>query len=52
MKLNDYKEKKMLEPEFAKAYKEIQPEINKIRTMIEDRISQNLTQKELSKRIF
>ena len=50
VKLKDYKEKKMQDPEFAKAYEEIQPEMNVIRAMIEARTSQNLTQKELSER--
>jgi transcriptional regulator with XRE-family HTH domain len=50
MKLKDYKEKKMQDPEFAKAYEEIQPEMNEIRAIIEARTSQNLTQKELSER--
>jgi len=50
MKLKDYKKKKMQDPEFVKAYEEIQPEMNVIRAMIEARTSQNLTQKELSER--
>ena len=50
MKLKDYKEKKMQDPEIAKAYEEIQPEMNVIRAIIEARTSQNLTQKELSER--
>lgn len=50
MKLKDYKEKKMQDPEFVKAYEESQPEMNMIRAMIEARTSQNLTQKELSER--
>ena len=50
MKLKEYKEKKMTDPEFAAAYDEIQPEMNVIRAMIEARMSQNLTQKELSER--
>ena len=50
MKLKYYKEKKMQDPEFEKAYEEIQPEMNVIRAMIEARTSQNLTQKELSER--
>ena len=50
MKLKEYKEKKMLDSEFAKAYEEIHPEMNVIRAMIEARTSQNLTQKELSER--
>jgi DNA-binding XRE family transcriptional regulator len=50
VKLKYYKEKKMQDPEFVKAYEEIQPEMNVIRAMIEARTSQNLTQKELSER--
>ena len=44
MKLKDYKEKKMQDPQFAKAYEEIQPEMNVIRAIIEARTSQNLTE--------
>ena len=40
----------MQDPEFAKAYEEIQPEMNVIRAIIEARISQNLTQKELAEK--
>ena len=50
MTLKDYKEKKMKDPEFAKAYDDIQPEMNVIRAIIDARISQNLTQKELAER--
>ena len=50
MKLSDYKEKKMQDSEFVKAYEEIQPEMSVIRAMIEARLSQNLTQKELSEK--
>jgi transcriptional regulator with XRE-family HTH domain len=50
MKFKEYKEKKMQDPEFVKAYEEIQPEMGVIRAMIEARMSQNLTQKELSER--
>ena len=50
MKLKDYKKKKIQDPEFVKAYEEIQPEMNVIRAMIEARTSLNLTQKELSER--
>ena len=50
MKLKEYKKKKMQDPEFVKAYEEIQPEMNVIRAMIEARTSQYLTQKELSER--
>lgn len=50
MTLKDYKEKRMKDPEFAKAYDDIQPEMNVIRAIIDARISQNLTQKELAER--
>ena len=45
MKMSEYKEKKMQDPEFAGAYDEIQPEMSVIRAIIEARASQNLTQK-------
>ena len=48
MKLREYKEKKIQDPDFANAYAEIQPEMNIIRALIEARASQNMTQKELS----
>ena len=50
MKLKDYKERKMLDPEFAKAYEDIQPEMKVIRALIEARMTQNMTQKELSEK--
>ena len=50
MRLSDYKEKKMQDAEFVKAYEEIQPEMSVIRAMIEARLSQNLTQKELAEK--
>ena len=50
MTLREYKANKMNDPEFAKAYDEIQPELNVVRAMIDARMSQNLTQKELSER--
>ncbi len=40
----------MNDPEFTKAYEEIQPEMNVIRAIIDARISQNITQKELAER--
>lgn len=40
----------MHDPEFAKAYEEMQPEFNIIRAIIEARTSNNLTQKELAER--
>lgn len=50
MKLKDYMEKQMQDPEFAKAYDEIQPEMSIIRALVDARTSQNLTQRELSER--
>ena len=50
MTLKEYKEKRMQNPEFADAYIELQPEMNVIRAMIDARISQNMSQKELSER--
>ena len=40
----------MKDPAFAKAYEEIQPEMNVIRAMIEARTSQNMTQKQLAEK--
>ena len=48
--LREYKAKRMKDPEFAKAYEEIQPEMNVVHAIIDARISQNLTQKELAER--
>ena len=50
MTLKEYKEKRLQDPEFAEAYAEMQPEMNVIRALIDARISQNLSQKELSER--
>ena len=50
MTLKEYKEKRMKDPAFEQAYVEIQPELNVIRAMIDARMSQNITQKELSER--
>lgn len=48
--LNSYLKEQMKDPEFAKAYEELQPEMAVIRAIIEARTSKNLTQKELSER--
>ena len=48
MTLEEYKEKRMEDPDFRQAYIEIQPEMNIIRALIDARVSQNMTQKELS----
>ena len=50
MTLKEYKTEKMKNPEFAKAYNEMEPEMNVIRAIIDARISQNITQKELAER--
>lgn len=50
MTLQEYKEKRMQDPKFAEAYIELEPEMNVIRAIIDARISQNMTQKELSEK--
>ena len=50
MTLKEYKERRLKDEEFAREYADIQPELNVIRALIDARISQNLTQKELSER--
>ena len=46
----DYKEKVLKDPEIKKEYDAPQPEYDLIQAMIDARISENLTQKELSER--
>lgn len=46
MTLREYKAEKMKDPEFAKAYEEVQPEINVIRAIIEAGATQHRTPKE------
>ena len=48
--LKKYKEEQMQNKEFAKEYKEMQPELDIIKAIVEARTSQNLTQKELAER--
>lgn len=48
--LEDYKKEQMRNPEFAKEYAEIQPEMDVIRAIVNARLSQHLTQKELAER--
>lgn len=48
MTLKEYKNQKMKDPEFAKAYDEIEPEMSIIRAMVDARTSQQLSQKELA----
>ena len=40
----------MRDPKFAKAYVEVEPEMNLIRAMVDARLHQHLTQKELAKK--
>lgn len=48
--LSGYKNEQMKNQQFAREYEAIQPELDVIRAMIDARISQNLTQKELAER--
>jgi transcriptional regulator with XRE-family HTH domain len=48
--LNDYKKELMENPEFAKEYEAIQPEMDVVRAIVEARSSLNLTQKELAEK--
>lgn len=48
--LKAYKEEQMQNPGFEKEYDKIQPEMDVIRAIVDARISQNLTQKELAER--
>ena len=50
MTFKEYKANRMKNPDFAKAYEEVQPEMNVIRAIIDARISQNMTQKELAEK--
>lgn len=48
--LKDYKQQQLNNPTFAKEYEAIQPELDVIRALVNARISQNLTQKDLAER--
>ena len=50
MKFDDYLQEQLKDPEFKKEWDDIQPEMDAIRAMIDARIEQNLTQKELAAR--
>lgn len=50
MKFDDYLQEQLKDPEFKKEWDDIQPEMDVIRAMIDTRIEQNLTQKELAAR--
>ena len=47
---DDVLNEQLQDPEFRKEYEAIQPEMDVIRAIVDARISQNLTQKELSER--
>jgi hypothetical protein len=51
MTLQEYKAEKMEDPEFAKAYEEVQPEMNVVWAIIEAGASQNRTPKEDVKKV-
>ena len=46
----DFLNEQLQDDEFRKEWEDIQPEMDVIRAMVDARISQNLTQKELSER--
>ncbi len=46
----DFLNEQLQNPEFKKEWDDIQPEMDVIRAMVEARISQNITQKELAER--
>ena len=45
--INEYRAEQMSDPDFARAYEDIQPEMTAIRAIVEARTSRNLTQKEI-----
>jgi DNA-binding XRE family transcriptional regulator len=49
-RLEDFMQEQLKNPEFRKEYEAIQAEMAVIKAMVDARISQNLTQKELAKR--
>lgn len=48
--LQEFLEDQLKDPEFRKEYEAIQPEMAVIRALVDARISQNLTQKQLAER--
>lgn len=50
MKFDDYLAEKLKDPEIKKEWENLEPEFDVIRAMVDARISQNLTQKELAER--
>lgn len=49
-RLNEFFDQQMKIPEFKKEYEKIQPEMDIIRAIVDARVSQNLTQKDLAER--
>lgn len=49
-KFDDFLNEQLQDEEFKKEYEDMQPEFDVIRAIIDARISQNLTQKELAQR--
>ena len=50
MKVDDYLQEQLKNPEFKKEWDDIQPEMDVIRTIMDIRIEKNLTQKDLAKK--
>ena len=50
MRVDDYLQEQIKDPELKKEWDDIQPEMDVIRAMIDARIEQNLTQKDLAAR--
>ena len=50
MTFDEFKAQQLKDPEFAKLYREMQPEMNLIRAMVDAREATHISQKELSKR--
>ena len=48
--LNEFWDQQMQDPEFKKEYEKIRPEMDIIRAIVDARVSNNLTQKELADR--
>ena len=48
MNFKEYKKEVIKDPEFVKAYEELQPEMDIVKAILDARIKQNLSQKELS----
>lgn len=48
--LNEFLDQQLQDPEFKKEYEKIRPEMDIIRAIVDARVSNNLTQKELADR--